>query len=65
MVIHKYAILKYKLNDTLYEISNFDNKTPGEDKNNIYLNVDKEVLNATEIWLDIKIRNKYYSYKLK
>ena len=60
-----YAILKYKLNDVEYEVKSFDNKTPGDYKEGIYLSVDKNLLEAQEIWFDIIIRNKRYIYKVK
>lgn len=63
--LSKYAKLKYVVNDTEYVSRLFDDKTPGSYKNGVYVAVDKEVMEASSIWFDIVIRNKYYSYKLK
>lgn len=60
-----YATLKYEIDGTEYEVNNFINKTPGNHKEGLYLAVDKEVMSATSVWFDIKIRNMQYIYKLK
>lgn len=60
-----YAVLKYKIGDEEYSIKAFDDKTPGNEKKELYLAVDKKMLEAQEIWLDIKIRNKHYVYTIK
>ena len=42
-----------------------DNKTPGNYEEGLYLVVDGNVLEAQEIWFDIKVRNKHYIYTVK
>ena len=63
--LEKYGVLHYKIDDKEYTSSVFENKTPGNYKEGLYLSVDKDIANATSIWLDIKIRNKQYLYTLK
>jgi len=60
-----YANLKYKINDSVYVSKTFSNKTPANEKKSLYLAVDKNVINATEIWLEIQIRNYMYIYIIK
>ena len=60
-----YAVLKYKIGDQEYEITYMDNKTPGNYEEGLYLVVDGNVLEAQEIWFDIKVRNKHYIYTVK
>ena len=63
--LNKYASLKYK-NDAGEHVSRmFLDKTPGSYKDGLYLVVDRDVMNANEVWFDIKVRNKSYIYKLK
>lgn len=61
----RYVTLKYKIGDEEYTSRALTNKTPGNYKEGLYLGVDKKVLEATNIWLDIKIRNTKYIYILK
>lgn len=63
--LSRYGVLKYKVNDIEYVVEKFDDKTPGNYKEGLYLAVDKRMLEAQEIWLDISIRDKQYVYKLK
>lgn len=60
-----YVKIKYKNDDVEYEVKSFDNNTPDGYKDGVYLAVDKDLLEATNIWLEIKIRNKVYKYILK
>lgn len=60
-----YAKLRYQIGEEEYVSSVFGDKTPGDYKGGLYLVVDKEVMNATKIWLDIKVRNSQYIYTLK
>lgn len=60
-----YGVLKYKVDGKLYESKIFENKTPGNYKDGLYLAVDKKVGMAEEIWFDIQIRNYKYIYKIK
>ena len=41
------------------------NKTPGSYTEGLYLEIDKELANASNIWLELTIRNKKYIYNLK
>lgn len=63
--LEQYGTLKYKKDDTEYVSKVFDDKTPGNYKEGLYLGVDKEILEATNIWLEIKVRNQVYQYILK
>jgi len=62
--LNTYSILKYKYNDKEFT-SSFDNKTPGEYNDGLYLSVDKKMIDAQEIWFEINIRNKVYKYSIK
>lgn len=63
--LKQYATLKYKVSDKEYTSVVFDNKTPGNYKDGLYLAVDKQIMNASSVWLDIHIRNQHYLYNLK
>lgn len=60
-----YAKLKYKVGDQEYTNTMLSNKTPGSYNEGLYLEVDKEIENASNIWLEFTIRNKKYIYNLK
>lgn len=60
-----YANLKYKVGDQEYVSKMFVDKTPGNEKQSLYLAVDKNVVSAEKIWFDIQIRNYKYIYVLK
>ena len=62
--ITNYGIIKYKLNNSEYSTT-FINKAPASEKNDLYLEVDKEIENASSIWLELNIRNKKIIYTLK
>lgn len=62
---NQYVDLKYKNDTGEYESLVMKDKTPGNYKKGIYLAVDKNVINAKEIWLEIKIRSYKYVYKLR
>ena len=63
--LEQYAELKYKKGDNEYVSKVFDNKTPGNYKEGLYLGVDKEIEGADSIWFEIRIRNQVYRYNLK
>lgn len=63
-LLSNYGVLKYKIGDVEYS-SSFDNKTPSSYKEGIYVNVDKDILEADKIWFDLVLRNKRYIYNLK
>ena len=63
--ITNYGELKYKINDTEYSVTTPINKTPNSEKNDLYLEVDKQIENASNIWLELNIRNKKIIYTLK
>lgn len=64
-ILKQYASLKYKIDGKEYSSIIFSDKSPGNYKNGLYIALDKDVLVAHEIWLDIKIRNKQFIYTLK
>ena len=61
--LSNYATLKYQLGDKEVQSSFYD-KTPGNYKEGLYLYVDREILEASKVWLEIKIRNSKYIYLL-
>ena len=61
--LSNYATLKYQLGDKEVQSSFYD-MTPGNYKEGLYLYVDREVLEASKVWLEIKIRNSKYIYLL-
>lgn len=63
--LENYVKLKYKINDKEYTNAVLGNKTPGSYHEGLYLEVDKEIENASKIWLEFTIRNKKYIYNLK
>ena len=62
--LNTYAVLNYKIGEEVKTVK-FDDKTPGNYKEGVYLGADSELLEAEEIWFDIIIRNKHYVYRLK
>ena len=60
-----YGKIKYKVNNDEYTSNIMNNKTPGNYQEGLFLEVDKNIENATKLWLEIKIRNKLYIYYLK
>ena len=63
--LERYAKLYYKVEDKEYSSSAFDDKTPGNYKDGLYLSVDKKILEASNIWFVIQVRNCQYVYTLK
>ena len=63
--IANYGKIKYKINDTEYTASAPINKTPNSENNDLYIEIDKEVENASNIWLELNIRNQKIIYTLK
>ena len=64
-LIDTYGEIKYKVAGVEYTSKVLNNKTPGSYNKGLYLEVDKEVANAENIWLELTIRNKKYIYNLK
>ena len=63
--LNTYGKIKYIVNNNEYTSNIMNNKTPGNYQEGLFLEVDKNIENATKIWLEIKIRNKVYIYHLK
>ena len=63
--ISNYGKIKYKINDIEYSTSPPVNKTPNSAKNSLYLEVDKQIEKASNIWIELTIRNNKYIYTLK
>ena len=59
-----YLSIKYSYNDKIY-VSDSKNKTPHNIDNYLYYEVDENIIEAQEIWLDIKNRNEIYKFILK
>ena len=64
-LLNTYGKIKYKINNEEYTSSLMNDKTPGNYTEGLFLEVDKNIENATNIWIEIKIRNKAYIYTLK
>ncbi len=64
-LISTYGKIKYTIDNTEYTNNLTINKTPGSYQNGLYLEVDKEIEQAENIYLEINIRNKKYNYKIK
>lgn len=60
-----YGILKYKIDGKEYVAKSFINKTPGSYQNGIYVSVDKNIVDASDIWFEFQIRSDKYIYKIK
>ena len=63
--IDQYGTLKYKIGTQEFSSLLLENKTPGTYKEGLYLMVDKGVLDADSVWLELQIRNQLYLYTLK
>jgi len=63
--ITNYGKIKYKINNETYIANIKQNKTPNNYKKGLYLEVDKELEQASNIYLEITIRNKKYIYIIK
>lgn len=63
--ISTYGKVKYKINDEEYTSNYLNNKTPGSYNEGLYLEVDKNIENASNIWLELNIRNTQYIYTIK
>ncbi len=63
--INNYGSIKYKINNIEYNATAPINKTPASEKNDLYLEVDKQIENASNIWLELNIRNQKIIYTLK
>ena len=63
-ILSKYAKLKYKVDNVEYTSLVFNDKTPGDYKEGLYVAVDKNVMQASNIWFEIKIRNNKYVYTI-
>ena len=57
--------LKYKVGDDEYVSTTFNDKTPNSYKDGLYLAVDQNIENASNIWFEISVRNQKYIYILK
>ena len=64
-LISNYGKIKYRMDNKEYTSTNLNNKTPGSYEEGLYLEVDKKIENATNIWLELTIRNRVYNYILK
>ena len=63
--ITTYGKIKYKINENEYTCQAPINKSPNSAKNVLYLEVDKQMEQATNIWLEFNIRNTKILYTLK
>lgn len=63
--LKNYGEIKYKVKDQEYTSKVLNDKTPGSYTKGLYLEVDKNIETAENIWLELIIRNKKYIYTLK
>ncbi len=64
-LLERYGKIKYKINNEEQKSNLMNNKTPGNYNEGLFLEVDKNLENATNIWIELNIRNKKYIYTLK
>ena len=64
-LLSSYGKIKYKIDNEEYTSTLMNNKTPGSYEEGLYLEVDKDIEKATNIWLELTIREKVYNYILK
>lgn len=62
--ISNYGKIKYKLNNKEYTSKILNNKTPGNYTDGLYIEVDKNIESASNIWLELDVRNIKYIYTL-
>ena len=63
-ILNDYTKIKYKIEETEYETNLLNDKSPSN-SNDLYLEVNKNIENASSIWLEITIRNIKYKYLIK
>lgn len=64
-IISNYGKIKYTKDNEEKTSKLLTNRTPGSYKEGLYLEVDKDLENADEIYLELIIRNKKYLYTIK
>ena len=64
-LINNYGNILYKKDDVEYTSQRKEDKTPGNYKKGIYIEVDKNIEDAQSIWLELNIRNVTIKYILK
>ena len=64
-LINNYGNILYKKDDIEYTSQRKEDKTPGNYKKGIYIEVDKNIEDAQSIWLELNIRNVTIKYILK
>lgn len=64
-IFNRYVDVYYVIDDVTYNSLINYTKTPSDIANTIYMEVDKNIENASNIWLEFSIRNKVYKYVLK
>ena len=57
--------IKYNIGEEEYISKILNNRTPGNYKEGLYLEVDKNIENAENIYLELKVRDKEYIYTIK
>ena len=62
--IDRYIFIEYKKGDAIYK-SNVINRTPSNENQYIFLEIDSDILDADYISVGVGVRNYLYKYKLK
>ena len=62
--IDRYIFIEYKKGDAVYK-SNVINRTPSNENQYIFLEIDSDILDADYISVGVGVRNYLYKYKLK
>jgi len=62
-----FGVLKYKVGEETKTVSNLNliNPKKTNKKDDVYIEINEEIMNSSEIWLEFKVRNQKYEYKVK
>ena len=64
-LLENYGKIKYIIDNKEYTSNLMNNKTPGIYTEGLFLEVDKDIEKASKIWIELKIRNRKYTYIIK
>jgi hypothetical protein len=64
-IINNYMEVYYIIDNQTYKSTICYSKTPSDIEDTIYIEVDKNIENASKIWLEFNIRDQIYKYTIK
>lgn len=66
-MVQRYGVISYQIGNATKQVSNMDVVKPihQTDKNVLYLEVNRELADASKIWITFTVRDKMYQYNLK